>query len=80
MVDPQDIANRIGAALRNTEAAQAAGDTATAQAQTAVLHGTLVEAFNYLNDEAGFDLNMDEIVGNSPKTAAFHTNAGGPKD
>lgn len=75
-MDAQDIANRLGAGIRNTETALANGDTAGAQTAIAGAHEAASDAFAYLRDELGLDLDWDQVVGNSEATKGAHTDGG----
>lgn len=81
MTDPQEIANRIGATQRAVEAAIASGDTALAARLTVEQHGHLTEAFAYLRDVQGMDLDWDQVAGNGqPGGGEVAARGGGAKD
>lgn len=81
MTDPQELANRIGATQRSVEAAIASGDTAQAARLLVEQHGQLTEAFAYLRDEQGMNLDWDAVAGNGqPGGGEVAARGGGAKD
>ena len=76
MIDPQELANRIGATQRATEEALNSGDAASALTHALAQHENLREGFAYLRDVQGLDLDWGQVAG----TGGSAARGGGAKD